>query len=378
MPPVHYHSGHFPPSDLDWSRLAPLLGPANGAIARYDAVLASVQDPDLLLGPLLDQEAVMSNRIEGSEATLGEVLEYEARGEPDPGSSEKSAEHQEVLNYRRALLAAEGWLKELPLSLRLLRNTHEVLLQGVRGERKEPGEFRRIQNQISAPGQPIEEARYVPPPPSRVMALMGNLEQFMYEAEIDVLVQLAVIHAEFEAVHPFLDGNGRLGRLIVPLFLYDKKVLTRPSFYISGYLEAHFEEYVERLLSVSRDGDWMGWCVFFLRAVRAQAEESESRARQILRLYEYRKDWVPEVSRSPYGVRAIDWLFTHPVFSASGSIKRSGVPRRSAERLLHMLSSEGLLEQLIPRSGPRSAVYAYLELLEVAEGKAIELGQRGR
>ena len=373
MPPVHYHSGQFPPSELDWTRLAPLLGPANGAVARYDAVLASVQNPDLLLSPLLNHEAVMSNRIEGSEATLGEVLEYEARGEPDPGSSEKSAEQQEVLNYRRALLAAEGWLKDLPLSLRLLRNTHEVLLQGVRGERKEPGEFRRIQNQISAPGRPIEEARYVPPPPNHVMALMSGLEEFMYKTDIDVLVQLAVIHAEFEAVHPFLDGNGRLGRLIVPLFLYDKNVLTRPSFYISSYLEAHFEEYVDRLLSVSRDGDWMGWCVFLLGAVQAQAEESRSRASQILGLYEHRKDWVPEVSRSPYGVRAIDWLFAHPVFSASGFVRRSGIPRRSAERLLQMLLSEGLLEQLMPRSGPRSAVYAYVELLEVAEGRTIAL-----
>lgn len=368
MPPVHYHSGQFPPSDLDWSQLIPLLGPANRAVARYDAVLASVQDPVLLLGPLLNHEAVMSNRIEGSEATLGEVLEYEARGEPDPGSSEKSAERQEVLNYRRALLAAESWLKELPLSLRLLRNTHEVLLQGVRGERKEPGEFRRIQNQISAPGRPIEEARYVPPPPNHVMALMGDLEEFMYRTENDVLVQLAVIHAEFEAVHPFLDGNGRLGRLIVPLFLYDKKVLTRPSFYISGYLEAHREEYVERLLSVSRDGDWTGWCVFFLLAVTAQAETSESRATRILDLYEYRKDWVPEAARSQYGVRAIDWVFTHPVFEGSSFIADSGIPRRSAHRMLRHLLESGLLTQVIPQRGRQSALYAYFELLEVAEG----------
>ena len=173
MPPVHYHSGEFPPRDLDWSVLIPLVGPANRALARYDTLLASVPDPDLLLSPLLNQEAVMSNRIEGSEATLGEVLEYEARGRADSGSSEKSAERQEVLNYRIALRAAESWLKDLPLSLRLLRNTHGVLMQGVRGETKDPGNFRRIQNQISAPGQPIEHARYVPPPPSRVMDFYG-------------------------------------------------------------------------------------------------------------------------------------------------------------------------------------------------------------
>ena len=370
MPPVHYHSGGFPPRDLDWSVLIPLVGPANRALARYDTLLKSVPDPDLLLSPLLYQEAVMSNRIEGSEATLGEVLEYEARGEPEPGSDSSVADRQEVLNYRRSLHVAQMRLNDLPLSLRLLRIAHEVLLQGVRGEHKDPGNFRRIQNQISAPGQPIEKARYVPPPPSRVMHLMGEFEMFMRsDEELDVLVQLSILHAEFEAIHPFLDGNGRLGRLMIPLFLYDKAVLAHPSFYVSGYLDAHREEYNDRLLAVSRDGDWTGWCLFFLRAIERQAGESEARAKHILDLYEMRKNWIPEVGRSQYGVRAIDWLFAHPVFEGSTFISDSGIPRRSAHRLLRQFVDRGLLTEVSPQRGRQSGFYAYLELLEVAEGR---------
>ena len=201
---------------------------------------------------------------------------------------------------------------------------------------------------------------------------MGAFEKFMHsDEELDVLVQLSILHAEFEAIHPFLDGNGRLGRLMIPLFLYDKKVLAHPSFYVSEYLDVHREEYIDRLLAVSRDGDWTGWCAFFLRAVESQAGDSEVRAKRILDLYEMRKNWIPEVGRSQYGVRAIDWLFEHPVFEGSKFIAIAGIPRRSAHRLLRHLVDKGLLTEVSARRGRQSAFYAYFELLEVAEGREL-------
>lgn len=265
--PVRYQAGYFPPTLLDWPRLIPLLGPASAALAHYDAFLLAIPNAAVLLSPLTTQEAVLSSRIEGTQATIGEVLQYEAAGAADELSDRKREDIEEVLNYRRAMRQAVERMNDLPLCNRLIRELHGTLMAGVRGDDKSPGEFRGIQNYVAPPGRTIEQARFIPIAPGFLQDGMSRWEQYIHSTELDVLVQLALIHAEFEALHPLLDGNGRIGRMLIPLFLYDRKLLHEPMFYMSEYLEANRPEYYDRLLAVSRDNDWTGWCEFFLRAV---------------------------------------------------------------------------------------------------------------
>lgn len=365
---VRYHLGAFPPAELDWPRLLPLIGPANAAVARYDGVLHGIPNPDVLLSPLTAQEAVLSSRIEGTQATLGEVLEFEAEGAINDESTPKKADIQEVLNYRRALNEAIRLLDELPLSQRLIRETHRVLMQGVRGRNKSPGDYRRVPNWIGAEGCAIDQARFVPCGADELPGCMNAWEAYLHADAPDRLVQLAILHAEFEAIHPFLDGNGRLGRLIVPLFLFAQGLLSRPNFYLSEYLEANRDEYYARLLAISRDGDWTGWCAFFLRALIAQAETNQRKAQAILALYQRRKDWVVDVTRSQYAVRALDWMFDRPIFRSSDFVETVGVPPRTAARILGLLRDQGMLREVHAAAGRRASVLAFPELLNIAEG----------
>lgn len=368
---VQYHQGRFPPENLDWPRLLPLIGPANAAVARYEGVLHGIPNPNVLLSPLTAQEAVLSSRIEGTQATLGEVLEFEAQGELFDESTPKKADIREVLNYRAALNEATRLLAELPLSQRLIRQTHGVLMQGVRGRNKDPGEYRRIANWIGPAGCAVEQARFVPCPVERLPQAMDALEQYLHGDAPDRLVQLAIVHAEFEAIHPFLDGNGRLGRLIVPLFLYANGLLSRPNFYLSDYLESHREQYYERLLAVSRDDDWTGWIAFFLEALITQAEANQTKAQAIHTLYRDRKDWIAQITRSQYGVRALDWMFARPIFKTSDFAETADIPRPTANRILRLVRDEGLLTELQPASGRRAAILAFAELLNIAEGRSV-------
>lgn len=369
---VLYHQGGFPPPDLDWPRLLPLIGPANAAIARYEGVLHGVPNPNVLLSPLTTQEAVLSSRIEGTQATLGEVLEFEAEDGAADESTPKKADIREVLNYRAALAEATRLMNELPLSQRLIKRTHEVLMQGVRGRNKDPGEYRRIPNWIGPEGCTIETARFVPVGADQLPQAMDAWEAYLHAeapAIPDKLVQLAVLHAEFEAIHPFLDGNGRLGRLIVPLFLFSEGLLTRPNFYLSEFLESHRDEYYDRLLAISRDGDWTGWCEFFLRGLIAQAETNQTKATAILDLYRVRKDWIAEVTHSQYAVRALDWMFERPIFKSSDFVESADIPRPTATRILRVVRDNGLLREVRPAAGRRAAVFAFSELLNLAEGR---------
>lgn len=371
MGAVSYHSGGFPPPALDWPSLIPLIGPANAAVARYAGLLQGVPSPDVLLSPMTVQEAVLSSRIEGTQATMGEVLELEAEGGPVDESTPKKADIREVLNYRAALNEATRLLEALPLSQRLVRQTHSVLMQGVRGRSKDPGEYRRIPNWIGPPGCTIEQARFVPVEADKLPAAMAAWETYLHADAPDVLVQLAIAHAEFEAIHPFLDGNGRLGRLLVPLFLFSRGLLARPSFYLSEYLESHRDEYYNRLLAISRDGDWTGWCGFFLRALIAQAETNQNRVQAILGLYHARKTWIAEETRSQYAVRALDWMFQRPVFRASDFRDSAGIPAPTATRILRVCRDGGLLRELRPGSGRRAAVFCFPQLLNIAEGRDV-------
>ncbi len=369
MTSVHYHEGRFPPAMLDLSRLLPLIGPANAELARYDGILTAIPNAQVLLTPLTTQEAVLSSRIEGTQVMFGEVLEYEA-GE-ETASEEKKVDIHEVLNYRNALRQAVAQMDSLPLSQRLIRDAHRVLMQGVRGRNKAPGEYRRIPNWIGPAGTTIDAARFVPISPERVPDAMSVWENYLHSDAPDKLIQLAILHAEFEAIHPFLDGNGRLGRLLVPLYLVDKKLLSGPNFYISAYFEAHRDEYYDRLLTVSRDDDWTGWCVFFLSAIIEQARSNHAKAKAILDLYQEKKLWITELTHSQYAVQALDWFFSMPIFRTPNFVLSSGIPKPTANRIVRIARDHGLLREFRKGSGRRPATLVFPGLLNIAEGREI-------
>lgn len=370
--PVYYHLGQFPPATIDWPRLIPLIGPASAGLARYDGLLSAIPNSHILLSPLTTQEAVLSSKIEGTQVTIGEVLEIEAGGESDTITQSKREDVEEVLNYRKALQACIAEMEHRPLSQQILRAAHSLLMQGVRGRDKSPGEYRKEQNWIGSKGCKIEEASFVPVSPAHLQHGMDEWERYLGStAEPDVLIQLAILHVEFEALHPFKDGNGRLGRMLIPLFLAQRKLLSSPDFYISGYLEANREEYQERLRAVSRDNDWTGWCEFFLKGVLQQAAENERKARAILSLYNRLKTEVADLAHSQYSIKAVDFIFETPIFTAPFFTKYSKIPKATAARILSLLRDEGLLKTLLEGKGRRASIFAFRELLNIAEGKNV-------
>jgi Fic family protein len=374
MPPVYYHEGGFPPHDFDWPRLIPLIGPANAALARYDGILGSVANPALLLSPLSTQEAVLSSKIEGTQATMSEVLEFEADETAiDDPTGRKRGDIGEVLNYRRAMCHAVDLLRELPLCQRVLLKAHERLMEDVRGANRAPGEYRKVPNWIGQEGCPIEQARYVPISAGNLPEGMSRWEEFIHDEGTcgDSLVRLAVLHAEFEALHPFLDGNGRLGRMFLPLYLFKTGLLSSPMFYMSAYLESRREAYYEKLLAVSRDGDWTGWCEFFLGALASQAGENATKARAMMELHGRTVEQVVATTRSKHALRAVNELFQKPVFKASDFYGNSDIPRDTARRILTILRKNEIVVTIRSASGRRATVLAFRELLNTAEGREV-------
>jgi len=364
---IAYQPLPLPLRDVDWATHVPMIGRAHAALARYDGMLQSIVNPTVLLSPLTNQEAVLSSRIEGTQASLEEVLAFEADG-LQAAEPARQADIQEIINYRRAMLYAVEHLQTRPFSLNLLKELHHILLDSVRGRDKSKGNFRRTQNYIAPTGQPIEQATYIPPAWDQVEPAMRNWELYLHADEKDRLVQLAIIKAQFELIHPFLDGNGRLGRMLVPLYLYEHGLLSSPVFYVSAYLETHRAIYYQRLLAISQQGDWNAWIAFFLSALVAQAEANTTQARQILTLYDRMKREVPQLTRSQFAVQAIDALFDRPVFQSSDFVSRSGIPRVSALRILSRLKEGGIIRDLRAGSGRRAAVMFFAELLGITGG----------
>ncbi len=357
----------LPIGTLDWAALVPVLGEANRAVARFDGMLAHLKNPALLRTPLATREAVLSSKIEGTVATISDVLRFEAGDEQE--SERKRLDIEEIVNYRQALKGAERELKTRPFSLNLVLKLHKVLLTSVRGHNKAPGEFRRVQNYLGRPGSTIEQAEFVPPSPAQLMAGLDNWERYYHAEEKDPLVQLALIHAQFEFLHPFLDGNGRIGRILIPLFLYDKKILSSPSFYLSEYLEEHREEYIARLRDLGKGGEaWDRWCLFFVRAVTVQADSNVSRVAAVLKLHERLKARILAMTTSRYGVTMLDAMFAQPVFKAGTLLKASGMPQRpQMMKLLEKMVEARILKVLVPGSGRRAALYSLHDLVRVCD-----------
>ena len=369
MPPVRYVEGAFPPEDrLDWAKLIPMIGPASAALARYDELLQVIPEPDVLLAPLSTHEAVLSSKIEGTRATMGDVLGFEA-GERT-ASSERRDDIQEILNYRAAMRGAVTDLAELPLCQRVILNAHRKLLSGVRGANKSPGDYRKLPNWIGPPGCSLDEATYVPIGAEKLPSAMGEWERYIHADTSDRLVQLAILHAEFEALHPFLDGNGRIGRMLVPLFLWQHGLIRRPVFYISAYLEGRRDRYYDGLLRVSRDDDWTGWCRFFLDGIRAQAEEDRGKAQAIIRLFDETARWFTSVTRSRDAIDWLRWVFANPIFS-TGAPLDTYVPKRTAQRWVEVLCEAKVLREMTVAGGRRPRIVLFPELLNIVEGSEV-------
>lgn len=362
-----YTPKKLPISNLNWETFISKIGEANRNLARYDGTLSAMINPGLLLSPLTTQEAVLSSRIEGTQATLEEVLELEAEAEKKFPETEREKDVQEIVNYRQALKVATTEMQNRPMSLNMIKKIHSVLLNSVRGQYKMRGKFRDKQNWIGSPAGSMEDAKYIPPVPNQIEQLMTNLESYIHQEEKDPLVQLAIIHAQFELIHPFLDGNGRVGRILVPLFLAEKGILSEPMFYLSSYLEQNRAEYYERLENISKKDEWEGWINFFLMAISNQANLNNEKSLKVLRLYEDMKQRIKEVTRSQYSIQALDALFAKPIFSTPDFIDKSGIPKQSASRIVNQLEDSDILRTIRKHSGRSPALYAFSELVEIIE-----------
>jgi Fic family protein len=358
----------LPIKELDKEKLFSAVGEANAALARYDGLLMGMVNPAVMLSPLTNQEAVLSSKIEGTQATVEEVLGYEAGQEQD---EEKQRDIKEILNYRKALMLAKETVVERPIRLSMIRDLHRILMDSVRGENKEPGEFRKDQNWIGAPNCSIEEASYVPPSPLQLMDNLQALEDYINSEDIDAIVQTAIVHAQFELIHPFKDGNGRIGRLLIPLFLYSKGRLSSPMFYLSAFLERNRDEYYNRLRAISEQRDWTGWCAFFLRAVTEQAQQNGATLGEIMNLYEITKVQVRDITHSPHSAQLVDALFDRPIFTAADIALRADVPKPTVHKLINSLLEEGMLDTVRKAAGRRPAILTFAELLNTLERKQL-------
>lgn len=352
----------LPLSMINWERHVPNIAQANSHLARFDGILQTIPNPELLLAPIMTQEAVLSSRIEGTQATLEDVLEFDA----EPSEEIRNFHDiQEVNNYRKTLQYAIQSLKEMPLTLNLIKAMHKILLEGVRGNNKRRGEFRKTQNWIGRTGATIEQATFIPPSPIDLQDHLSHFERYFHFNDKERLVQLAIIHAQFELLHPFLDGNGRIGRILIPLFLYEKQLISHPSFYISGFFDLERDAYYDHLENISKNNSWDDWIEFFLHAVIFQAKAQSSLAKQILGLYDGIKVEATEMTRSHLVIKTLDFIFAHPIFKSSNFVEITDIPRATAHRLLNSLVEGGILLPSREKTGRAGQIYRFDRLLQI-------------
>jgi Fic family protein len=339
-----------------------LLSEATLALGELKGVGRMLPNPHLLIGPFLRREAVSSSRIEGTVTDLRQLLLFEA----DPSRELRSDDDREVANYVHSLNYGLERLRDLPVSLRLMREVHARLMSGVRGEDKTPGEFRRRQNMIARPGQDPRQARFVPPPVAEMQEALHALEKYIAgPSRLPVLVDLALIHYQFETIHPFLDGNGRLGRLLISLLLCERGLLTQPLLYLSSYFEANRDEYMDLPLEVSRRGRWTEWIDFFLRGVTRQSRLAIGRASALVSLREDYRSRVRAFSRSSSAYGLIDLLFAQPAVTAKQSAGKLGLTFRAANLIIAKFVEQRILEEATGKE--RNRIYIAPEILRTIQ-----------
>ena len=330
-----------PDPPLQLGPLVSLLSNADLAIGRLDGVGRTLPNPDLFVAMYVRKEAVLSSQIEGTQSSLDDLLAFELDG----ASTRLPDDLEEVFNHVAAMNYGLERLETLPLSLRLIREIHARLLEDVRGSAKDPGEFRRSQNWIGPPGALLADAAYVPPPPAELMATLGDLEKFLNEpGDLPALVHAAVAHAQFETIHPFLDGNGRVGRLLITFMLFCRGVLHRPLLYLSYYLKRHRAEYYDRLTAVRLGGDWEGWLRFFLQGVAETAAEATSTAGMIVALRERHLAQVSSLGGN--GIQMLDHVYRQPLLDINAIVRALNVSYPTANKLAAGFVERGILNEV--------------------------------
>ena len=351
---VEYHIDGFPPGALD---LGHLIGPqtdAAMALVRYDTELRQLPRSELLLAPLRARDAVVSSRMEGTISTLEEVLRLEADASDEGLPVTARGADLEVALYARALRQAEGAFRDgYDLSHYMLKNAHKTLLFTGRGAKNRPGEYKQEQNYIGE--RKARRIDYIPVAPEHLSNGLSTLFQFANASRDDdqllPLLRVAMVHAEFEALHPFEDGNGRLGRMLIPLLLWRQGLLSAPHFFVSDYFEQHKDEYIARLRNVSDTGDWTEWCRFFCEAICSQAEANIDTIGQIKTHYEHMRERFRDVLKSRWSTDALDYIFANPIFRNNRFKRHAGIPGQTANAFTNKLVDAGLLDVLIPPAG---------------------------
>ncbi len=339
-----------------------LLDEATGAVHRLGGVGRLIPNPHLLIGPHLRLEAVLSSRIEGTKTDVGQLLRFEAGQVPSPDAADDATE---VTNY---IVAMEHGLTRVrdgfPISVRLFREMHELLLQGARGQHRRPGELRK--SPVWLGGATLDDAVFVPPPPDEMRDALSDLEKFLHGTDLPLLVQLAIAHYQFEVIHPFLDGNGRIGRLMIPLMLVLRDALPQPLLYLSAFFEQHRSEYYDHLLITSQCGDLMPWIAFFLRGVRQQARDSEERTVRLVELQHQLRNQLLDEGRPNSVIRLAEQLFATPVVTAARVEAMIDVTRPTAQAAIDALVERGDLTEITGRT--RGRVYEAGAIFEAVYG----------
>jgi len=358
-----------PPVRLE-GRLALLLSDAGVALGRLDGVLGLLPNPDLFVAMYVRQEAVLSSQIEGTQASLTDVLQFEA----DAKAETPLKDVGDVVNYIAAMNHGLERLKKLPLSLRLIREIHERLMRGVRGQHLEPGEFRRSQNWIGPKGCVLADAAYVPPPPAALMQYLGALERFLHDRSLPALIHAGLAHAQFETIHPFLDGNGRVGRLLITFLLCERGVLARPLLYLSHYLKRHRAEYYDRLQALRTAGAWEEWLEFFMKGILDVAIEAHSTAIKIIHQREQVRSRMAKQGRAAGTMtRALDVLFAQPILTPQLLAKHLKVSYVTANNAMsRMAQLKILVEETGFKRNRRFSFAPYLRLFQKTESEPPE------
>lgn len=351
------------PPKIDHSNLIKEIADSHRELGKLNGLLLHpVINPELLITPLLTKEAVLSSAIEGTVATVEDVFRYEADG-TDLHDEELRLDVQEIVNYRIALEEAMDQLNKRAIGENLLKRAHYVLLDSVRGARKNRGNFRRDVVFIGSPGAAIEDASFIPAAPEKILDLMKNWETYINSSdEKDPLVQVAVAHYQFEAIHPFLDGNGRIGRLVIPLFLYDRDLLRFPVLYISEFFERERDEYIDSLRAVDQYGDWTRWVKLFLLAIQTQALRTQNSVLEIIRLYNSLRERIATLG-SAYAFPMLDLIFVRPVVNYSLLKQHLGSSSQTVYNLLRKFEEEEILFPLEEKK--RNRQYFFPELIKL-------------
>ncbi len=362
---VQYHYERFPPSKLDFGQLVNPLIKATDAIARYDQMLKSLHNSEILLAPLRNQEAVISSRMEGTVSTMDEILRFEADSEHDTEEAKNvRSEIFETILYQRALINAQKAMNDgYPLSQHLVKTIHQQLLSFGRGAQKSHGQYKIEQNYLA--DKIKQKVLFVPISPEKLNDGLEKLFDYISNSDDPILIKTALMHLEFEALHPFQDGNGRIGRMLITLLLWSTKTISEPHFYVSGYMEENKDEYIDTMRNVSENNDWEKWCVFFLNAIEKQAVRNLEIAENIRALYEEMKHIFSDTLSSKWSVNALDYIFTNPIFRNNRFTSKSGIPGPTAARFTRKLLEKELIRTLEEPSGRRPALYAFEPLLRL-------------